>query len=243
MTVRPTQVTAGATVDSLAFTYTADSRALRGLTRLVVPPGWTKPQSASPSSPGYIRIGRGGCGAATRLDAIRDRAVTIRTACARGRGFRVTYSGVTGAVIAAGYTFLAETKPAAGTRKTPPRWLPLGPARQPIVAVVGGMAQSFQVTTTSLIVAGTSFRITARAVDAYGNTARDARGDFYMSTLSFTSSDATATLPAPYTLTPADFAAHTFRGLVLNTPGDQTIRVSDENGVTGESSPITVTPY
>ena len=43
----------------------------------------------------------------------------------------------------------------------------------------------------------------------------------------FTSSDKAAVLPTLYVFTPADAGSHTFSGLLLMTPGNQTMTVSD----------------
>jgi hypothetical protein len=238
------RVTAGSTANTIAFTYTADDASFRGRMRFVVPSGWTRPQAASPTRSGYVKVGRRGCAGPTRLSGIQGRTLTINAVCAKGRSLRITYSNATAPQMAAdGYTFLTQTR--ANPRKgTPtPRFLPLAPEKQPVVAVIGAAVDNYQVTTTSLAVAGTPFSLTVRPVDVYGNTARDASGAYYANTMSFTSTDAAATLPPPYAVVPGDFGTHTFRGLVLNTPGLQTIRVSDQNGITGESLPITVSSY
>jgi hypothetical protein len=43
----------------------------------------------------------------------------------------------------------------------------------------------------------------------------------------FTSSDPAAVLPTLYVFTPADAGQHTFTNLLLNTPGNQSMTVSD----------------
>jgi len=244
MNIDNNRVTAGSTANTIAFTYTADDASFRGRMHFVVPPGWTRPQAASPTRSGYVKLGRRGCAGATRLSGIQGRTLTISAVCARGRSFRITYSNVTAPQMAAdGYTFLTATRDNPRKGKPAPRFLPLAPEKQPIVAVIGAAVDNYQVMTTSLAVAGTPFSLTVRPIDAYGNTARDATGAYYANTMSFTSTDAAATLPPPYAVVPGDFGTHTFRGLVLNTPGVQTIRVSDQNGITGESLPITVSSY
>ncbi len=50
------------------------------------------------------------------------------------------------------------------------------------------------------------------------------------------------TLPASYAFMPNDAGVHTFTaGVILMTPGDQTLNVTDSNGLTG-SAVITVVP-
>ena len=243
MVSQPNRVTAGSTGNTLTFTFTADSASVRGRTLFSVPTGWTAPQAANSARPGYVRIGRRGCAGATRLGRIHGQTIIVNTLCRKGASFRIVYSDVTAPRLAAGYAFLTETGSTTPRSGRPPRFLPLAPAKQPVVAVLGGLVDHFQITTTSLATAGTPFSLTVRPLDIYGNIARDASGNYYMTTMSFTSTDPSATLPAPYTTVPADFGTHTFRGLVLNTPGTQTIRVSDQNGITGESLPITVSSY
>jgi hypothetical protein len=69
---------------------------------------------------------------------------------------------------------------------------------------------------------GQPFAMTVTAYDAFGNIATGYRG-----TVHFTSSDPAAGLPADYQFTAADNGVHTFTGFELNTPGDQTITVTD----------------
>jgi hypothetical protein len=68
-----------------------------------------------------------------------------------------------------------------------------------------------------------AFDLTVRIVDSLGNPARS-----YTGTVAFSSSDGQATLPAGYTFTTADQGVHTFHGLILRTPGTQTITVQDQ---------------
>lgn len=244
MDIDNNRVTAGSTANTIVFTYTADDASFRGSMRFVVPPGWTRPQAASPTGSGYVSLGRRGCAGATRLTGIQGRALAINAVCAKGRSFRITYSNVTAPQIAAdGYTFLTQTRANPRKGKPAPRFLPLAPFKQPVVTVIGAAVDTYQVTTTSLATTGSPFSLTVRPIDVYGNTARDATGAYYANTMSFTSTDPAATLPPPYAVVAADFGTHTFRGLVLNTPGPQTIRVRDQNGITGESLPITVSSY
>jgi hypothetical protein len=69
--------------------------------------------------------------------------------------------------------------------------------------------------------AGAPFTIAVAAVDSGGNL-----DQAYLGTWRFVSSDPAATLPATYTLVPADDGHHDFTA-VLKTTGVQTITVSD----------------
>ncbi len=83
---------------------------------------------------------------------------------------------------------------------------------------------------------GTSAPFTVTAKDAFGNTVTN-----YTGTVHFSSSDNAAQLPANYTFTAADMGVHTFTA-TLNTPGNQTITVTDTaSGATGTEM-VTVNP-
>jgi ELWxxDGT repeat protein len=70
--------------------------------------------------------------------------------------------------------------------------------------------------------ASTKFSLTVKVLDAYGHFVAGYRG-----TISFGSSDSTASLPRNYTFTAADLGVHTFTGLVLRKKGTQSITVTD----------------
>jgi hypothetical protein len=69
--------------------------------------------------------------------------------------------------------------------------------------------------------AGVPVTVTLTAYDAYGNVATG-----YLGTVSFSSSDASASLPADYTFTAADAGSHSFSVTFL-TLGSQSLTVSD----------------
>ena len=71
------------------------------------------------------------------------------------------------------------------------------------------------------VVAGSPFSAT---VTAMYNGSRDTAID---GPIHFTSSDSAAILPTLYQFTAADAGQHTFTGLLLMTPGTQTMTVSD----------------
>jgi hypothetical protein len=73
----------------------------------------------------------------------------------------------------------------------------------------------------SSVVAGVPFTAT---VTAMYNGSRDT---IINGPIHFTSSDKAAILPTLYLYTPADAGSHTFTNLLLNTPGNQTMTVSD----------------
>jgi hypothetical protein len=74
---------------------------------------------------------------------------------------------------------------------------------------------------------GSKFSLTVTVVDAYGNVETGAGNIIYVTTLHFTSSDSTATLPKDYTFSTAGAEAHTFsKSFILKKKGTQTITVT-----------------
>jgi hypothetical protein len=236
MMVLPDTVTAGSTGNELTFTFLADSSSLRGQTIVDVPRGWSGPQRANPSAAGFVEVKPGGCASATRIAAVRGRRVTIATSCGRRQSYQLLYHHATAPTITSdGYIFLAQTRSSAAGRKA--KYRPLGRRKQPIVKVRGGAAAGLFVGAPGVVVAGTAFGLTVRAIDAYGNNAYP-----YLATVSVASSDPAATLSGPYAFVPTDAAQHVFEGTVLRTAGAQSITVTDSNGLIGQSAPVTVVP-
>ena len=232
MTITPNRVSAGTTND-FNLAYTADSAPLTGTMLLDVPRGWTKPQQADPAGPGYVELQSAGC-VGTRISGIAGRRIVIATQCPRRHLFRLVYHKAVAPLLSAdGFVFLTQTRAAGAPKKVPYR--PLGPKKQPVVRVRGAGAAGLFMAVTSVATVGVPFGVTVRVVDQYGNNAAD-----YAGTLTLTSSDPAATLPAPYLYGTKDVSQHTFAGTVLHTPGTQTITARDSNGFTITSPPITV---
>ena len=231
MVVTPATLTAGSTGNELTFNFTA-TRSLTGQTIVDVPRAWTAFQRRSSTGAGYIELKRGSCGGSTRITSLVKRRLTIATNCKRGHGYQLLYHKATVPTIAAdGYIFLTQTR--SSGRKA--RFRPLAREVQPVVKAKGGLATGLDMTLTSVITAGTPFTVTLRAIDSYSNNAFP-----YGGTFTLTSSDPAATLPGPYAVQPADLAQHAFTGVVLRTPGVQTITARDSNGLTKTSPPIMV---
>jgi hypothetical protein len=231
MVVTPTILTAGSTGNELTFSFTAN-KSLTGQTIVDVPRGWSAPQKRSASGAGYVELKRGTCGGPTRIRSIVRRRLTIATACKRGHGYQLLYHKATVPTIAAdGYIFLTQTRTSGRKAK----FHPLARSGQPVVKVKGGPATGLDMIQASVTTAGTAFTVTVRAVDPYSNNAFP-----YGGTVTLTSSDPGATLPGPYAYQPTDLAQHAFTGVVLRTPGMQTITATDSNGLTKQSAPITV---
>ena len=106
------------------------------------------------------------------------------------------------------------------------------------VAVSPAAASRFMVGAPSAASAGTSLIFTLTAFDAYGNVATG-----YTGTVSFSSSDAQAGLPASYTFTTADAGVHSLSA-TLKTAGAQSITAKDSvlSSVSGTSATISVSP-
>jgi hypothetical protein len=231
MAVTPTTLIAGSTGNELTFNFTA-SRSLKGQTIVDVPRGWTAPQRQSASGAGYFELKRGTCGGSTRITSIARRRLTIATNCKRGHGYQLLFHKVTVPTIAAdGYIFLTRTRSSGREAK----FQPLAREAQPVVKLKGATATGLDMTLTSVTTAGTAFSATVRAVDPWFNNAFP-----YSGTITLTSTDPAATLPGPYAYQPVDLAQHAFTGIVLRTPGVQSITATDSNGLTKQSPPITV---
>jgi hypothetical protein len=233
MTVSPNSVTAGTSGNELTFTFTSDS-ALSGQTIVDVPRTWTQPQRSSPSVPGYVEVKLGTC-SRSRIVSVVVRRITIATVCKGRQSYQLRYHNATAPRISAdGYIFLTLTRSTA--RKAKLR--PLGHRKQAKVRVRGGPVSALVMAVTAVATAGAPFGVTVRAVDGYGNNAAG-----YASTLTLTSTDPAATLPAPYAYGPRDSAQHTFTGAILHTTGTQRITATDSNGLSVQSEPITVSPF
>ncbi len=232
MSVTPTRVAADSTND-FDFAFTADSAPLTGTTLVDVPRGWTKPQRTSPAGPGYVELQAAGC-VGTTISGIAGRRIVIDTHCPRRHLFRLVYHRAEAPLISSdGFVFLTQTRRAGAPKKVP--FAPLGPRKQPVVKVRGAVQKGLFMTVTSVATVGQTFGAIVRAVDQWGNNAPDFAG-----TVALTSSDPAATLPSPYAYVTKDVGQHTFTGIVLHTPGTQTITATDSNGFSVTSGPIAV---
>lgn len=88
-------------------------------------------------------------------------------------------------------------------------------------------------------IAGIAGGLNVTAQDPYGNVATG-----YQGTVAFTSSDAQAAPPAPYTFLASDAGARAFTGILLKTVGAQSITVTDTGTATisGVQSSIIINP-
>jgi hypothetical protein len=91
------------------------------------------------------------------------------------------------------------------------------------ITVSPAAVNHFAVSAPSSVTAGTAFKVTVTAQDAYGNTVTGYRG-----TVHFTSSDPSVVLPSNYTFKASDKGVHTF-SVTLKTKGSQTVTVTDSS--------------
>jgi hypothetical protein len=104
--------------------------------------------------------------------------------------------------------------------------------------VTPNVLSGFTVTANRSSVAGDVLNVTIRATDAYGNTATGYRG-----TVTLSSSDTLAVVPASYAFSKNEEGVHTFQ-VTLKTVGEQTISVRDfdDMSLSGTSSLVSVQP-
>ena len=98
------------------------------------------------------------------------------------------------------------------------------------VTVTPGALDHLSLTSAGTVAAGMPFDLIVTAQDAFGNTVTS-----YTGTVTFTSTDQDpgVMLPAQYPFTSSDSGTHTFSGgATLFTPGQQTITVTDDGGLT-----------
>jgi hypothetical protein len=94
------------------------------------------------------------------------------------------------------------------------------------VKVNPAAATHLRLTAPASVTAGTGFTLTVTALDAFGNVATGYKG-----TVTFTSTDSSATLPADYTFLATDHGKHSFT-VTLGTPGTWTITAKDTTTAT-----------
>ena len=112
--------------------------------------------------------------------------------------------------------------------------------RQLVLPAADGKLAAFELTTPFPLIAtvGTTAVVTVAARDAAGNPIPG-----YAGTVTFTSPDAAAVLPGPYTFTAADGGSHSF-AVRLGTVGKQSFTVSDAAlGVNGMQAGVSVNAF
>jgi len=104
----------------------------------------------------------------------------------------------------------------------------------PTVEIVAAGPTKLIVLTPSHAVAGEPCWCLVRAEDRFGNPAARYRGQVRL-----TSTDSRAELPEAFTFTGDDRGVHRFENIVLRTPGDHTVSVTDGD-LTDRSNPVRV---
>jgi hypothetical protein len=105
---------------------------------------------------------------------------------------------------------------------------------------VPGTAAYIAIAVPASVPSGTSFDLTVTALDPYGNPAVNYQGTVIFST---SDTDPGIVLPADYTFTTEEGGVHTFSGgVTLNTPGDQTVTVTDTASGIMRTATVTVVP-
>ena len=111
-----------------------------------------------------------------------------------------------------------------------------GISAEQTVSISAIAAQTLRLTTpTSTAVAGVARTVTITAVDPYGNTDPN-----FVGSVTLTSSDPNAVLPAPYTFTPTNAGSHSLP-VTLVTAGTRTVTATGPAAITGSLTPQTVT--
>ena len=172
MTVSPTSVTAGSTGNTLTFqfrtTATGGAYTAGSYATVVVPSGWTVPQTSSSGSAGYVSVAIAGTATAS-IASISGSTITINFTCSTGtgNGFTLTYAAATADTLAAVNPFTTATRLTAGTPT-------VSITTQPTVTIVAGVANAAHSTlspaTATLNANGTSTQVlTVQARDLYNN--------------------------------------------------------------------------
>ena len=99
---------------------------------------------------------------------------------------------------------------------------------------VTGQVGHYAVSAPTATTAGNTFNVTVSAIDTAGNVAPT-----YTSSVSFSSSDVQAGLPASYTFTAADAGVHTF-AVTLKTAGSQSVAVAEVGGTVRGNAAVAV---
>ncbi|WP_307874768.1 DUF11 domain-containing protein [Frankia nepalensis] len=192
------KATAGAQGVALGWTYRAQKPTAPGTITIAVPAGFSAPQSATPSAPGYLGV-TSGCaqfqvvGTAAQPDG--SNVITVATDCADGQTATLAYGNVTVPTTPGTFAFPAAFTPAGGAA------IPFADANTFTVSA-GPLASLTVSPTTSTIAPGATQAYTARGFDAFGNAvALDPSGTRYSISPNGSCAGATCTATAPGTHT------------------------------------------
>ena len=168
----PNTATAASTGNSIAFAFTwTDSYQSGSQATMLVPAGWSAPQTASSSSAGYLTTS-GGNASINSISGSGPWTIIVDFSGNTGQAFTLTYANVTAPTLAGSYSFDAKTKATSGGTLT---------------ALIGGSAtitvspvtaSAYKITAASATpTAGASDALTITLVDQYGNTVTSFSGD------------------------------------------------------------------
>ena len=235
VTVKPTAIVAGSTGNTLTFKVTAKS-VISGHTSLVIPAGWTPPQSTSSVQRGYVVVKSTTCNSTSAFPSSITGSgpwtLVFDMSCAPKQHFSIVYGGgvgstkVTGPAAGGYYEFATAVDNGSGYQRL---------ATQPVVQVTGGVTVHYVlsgIADPSLL--GQAQPFTLLAEDLSNSIVTN-----YVGTVHFSSTDGAATLPANYTFTLGDGGVHGFAGgVTFGTLGTQTVTATDvaDSSITGSQT-------
>jgi hypothetical protein len=232
-TVSPTSVEAGSAGQTLTVTYRVSEAAFRGYAGSQIPAGWTRPQSTSPTGPGYVEAVPGTCTKVSLVyvsnSATGPWTVAIDANCKGSQNFALRYRAVTAPTTAGPNTF-----PSGSMLNSSSTIQPVSP--QPVVTVRPGPAVSLAVEGyPSPATAGTPGTATVAGLDRFGNRNAPLSGD-----VAITTTDTRAAVPPPAPLVDGSRRVD----ITFRTAGTQAInaRSAATPTITGTQSGITVQP-
>ncbi len=247
-TVNITTATAGATGLSFAFTFTTAADGTTGYASgaqltLVIPAGWTAPQTSSSAGAGYISLsnntgGGGNCSNGTTINNISGTGpwtITVDILCGTNRIFKINYAAVTAPTAPAAYSFDAQTKNANGTFASV--------ASSPVVTVGAGAASKLAFTSApGTSTAGAAFGTQPVVVvqDQYGNTVTGSSASI---TLAIQNNPGGGTLSCTANPKAATSGVASFAGCSINKTGaGYTLSASSTGLTAATSASFTITP-
>lgn len=223
---------AGAQGVVLGWTYRAQKPTAPGTITIAVPAGFSAPQSAAPSAPGYLSAASGCAqfqvvGTAAQPDG--SNVITVVTNCADGQIATLSYGNVT-------------VPTTSGTFAFPAAFIPAGAPAIPFidadtVTISAGPPASLTVSpATSTITPGTAQPYTVRGFDAFGNEVSLDPGGTRFSigpNGSCTGAACTATTPGAHTVTVKNKGLATTAILTVGAaPAEADLAVTESVNVT-----------
>ena len=247
MVVSPSSVPAGSAGNTFGFTFSAPvgkTFAAASYATVVVPAGWTAPQTTNSANPGFVNTTAGTCApGAASVTGTGPWTITVVQACAAGTSFTINYGAgssvakVTAPSTAGTATFTSGSHAGSGGAATT---LTSG---SPQVSVTAGVATQLVFTTqpSPSTVAGAAFgaQPVVAVRDSLGNTITT---DTSSVTLSLTGGTAGAVLSCTVNPKPAVAGVATFAGCAVDRPGTlYQLSATDGSLTAATSNTFTVT--